>query len=698
MPPKVINTKPAKSKQKPQEEKREESLQAVTLHDPDATGEVHHACRDRVEVVISHTDLQCLLPLANTPIIEYTLEFLANNGVQDVFVYSGNHSDQVERYINTSEWKRSASPFRTLTVIKAAATSIGDCMRDLDRRDLVTGDFLVVSGDVVSNIDLTPALAMHRARREKDRNAIMTMVLREAGAHQNMERKRRRSVFVIDPKAKRCLHYEEIGGKGWGRYLMLDPDFLISHAEIEVRDDLIDPNIDICTPDVLAQWSENFDYQSPRKSFLFGVLKDYELNGKTIHTHIIRDRYAARVKDLKAYDSISKDILGRWTYPLCPDSNLMEGQSYQLKHGRVYREDGVHIDRNTDVKGRTVLGAGTEIGKDSLVINSIVGRNCKLGNNVHISDAYLWDDVVVHDNARIEGPAIVANRVVVGGKTTLSPGALLSFGSRVEGVSGSSGVKDLEDNEGFHSGMLEDNSDASSDASVSLFYRNASESSSQSSISTFASSEGEFEPRETSRRSSFRSDPSDDTAQNKDFQLEATGSILDGLSKGDAPDTIFLELNSYRMSVDASQHDVRHAVVTAFMRHISSLSESVSPREAVKQIFTNYKSLVNRIILDKMATQKADQVDFMMLVQRDLIGRSNGDQLLLFIAKEVSDRDIVEEDGILQWWEDLRSSAGEMGKLRGLTEQFITFLKEAEDDEDEEEEEEDEEDEDSEDD
>lgn len=43
--------------------------------------------------------LQCLLPLANTPLIEYTFEFLANAGVEEVFLYGGAHSDQLEKYI-----------------------------------------------------------------------------------------------------------------------------------------------------------------------------------------------------------------------------------------------------------------------------------------------------------------------------------------------------------------------------------------------------------------------------------------------------------------------------------------------------------------------------------------------------------------------------------------------------------------------
>jgi translation initiation factor eIF-2B subunit epsilon len=52
------------------------------------------------DIRISYSETkQCLLPLANTPLIEYTLEFLANAGVEEVFLYGGAHTDQVEEYI-----------------------------------------------------------------------------------------------------------------------------------------------------------------------------------------------------------------------------------------------------------------------------------------------------------------------------------------------------------------------------------------------------------------------------------------------------------------------------------------------------------------------------------------------------------------------------------------------------------------------
>lgn len=567
-------------------------------------------------------------------------------------------------------------------------------MRDLDNRDLITGDFLLVSGDVVSNMSIGPALAKHRARREKNKDAIMTMILREAGVNHRTKSKGSRPVFVIDPSAERCLYYEEMGSRrGRRRHITLDPELLTSNAEIDVRDDLIDCHIDICTLDVLAQWSDNFDFQSLRKSFLHGVLKDYETYGKTVHTYIVTDQYAARVKSLRAYNAIAKDIMERWAYPICPDSNLVPDQSYHFGKGKVYREDMVLMG-GTSVK-KTVIGSQTSIGEDSVVTGSTIGRRCKIGRNVVIEGAYIWDDVTVGDGSIIR-EAIVANDTMIGSNCTIESEALISFEVNLPDHIGiSMGRKIIGHQENFFdNGMDPEGSDTSSVASSRLIYRHPLASSSASSISTLASSDDNVGlARDTSRRSSFRSDPSDDAAETRDFHVEATASILDGLQKGDPADTIILELNGYRMSTNASQHEVRKAVMAAFTKRVSNLSagdnsSGISAREAVREVFGKYKGLVERTVFDKDADEKVDQVDFLLLLQREVLGRPNGDQLLLFIITELYDSEVIEEDGILQWWDNERSAEGEMGKIRNLTEQFITFLNEAEEDDESEDEEE----------
>jgi translation initiation factor eIF-2B subunit epsilon len=390
------------------------------------------------------------------------LEFLANAGVDEVFVYCGAHADQVEEYISCvstrkprtrvievtdedgisrSRWSLVSSPFSKLEIIRSTGRSMGDAMRDLDRRGMLVGDFIVVYGDVVSNLPLEEALAAHRARRTKDRNAIMTMVLREAGGSHRTKEQGVRPVFVIDPTKDRCLHFEQLRPKtDEGHFVSIEPEVLAENQEIEIRQDLIDCGIDICTPEALSLWSDNFDYEAPRKGYLHGVLKDYELNGKTIHTHIVNDHYAARARNLHAYDAISRDVISRWAYPICPDTNLLRGQTYRMQKGNIYKEAGVVLSRSCVISPNTVVGNRSSIGDRSVLSSSVIGKRCTIGKNVRIEGAYIWDDVHIKDGAVINR-AIIASNAEIGKDCQIQPGALVSYGVVVQDgvtVSGSS--------------------------------------------------------------------------------------------------------------------------------------------------------------------------------------------------------------------------------------------------------------------
>lgn len=561
-------------------------------------------------------------------------------------------------------------------------------------------------------MSIEASLAKHRTRREKDKNAIMTILLREAGIEHHTKSAGRRPVFVLDPSKERCLHYEETNcNTGGGTNIDIDPDLLSSYSELEIREDLIDCYIDICTPDVLSLWSDNFDYQSVRTSFLYGVLKDYELNGKTIHTHIVSDQYAARVKSLRAYDAISKDVIGRWAYPLCPDSNLLEGQSYRYEKGEIYTENGVALGRNCCIQNRSVLGAGTSIGNDSIVSETVLGRQCRIGRNTVLEGAYVWDNAVVGDGSVIRR-AIIGKGAIVGKNCIVEEGALISYDVKLSDNVVIAGTRKLtrtkagrdvspqtelaavgESGEGYDY-VAEDNDSDRSSASASLVYRKPDASLSNLSISTLGSTASGYEATQSiSRKDSFVSETSNEAEPNKDFHMEATANILDSLQKDELPDNIFLELNAFRMTVDVSQHEIRRAVVTAFLKRVANLEASgLGARESVHKVFGKYKAVLDRTIFDKEAQMKPDQIDLLILVQEQLVSHAKGDSLMLFIAKELYDIGVVEKDGILKWWDDKRSKNGELTKVRGLTEKFISYLEEEEDDDDEDDDEEEEDD------
>ena len=664
------------------------------------------------------------------------------NGVEDVIIYTGNHTDQIEDYINrSSRWSPTSksNPFSSVEFIRVSdASSVGDFLRDLDGRGLVSGDFILVHGDCVANIQLDTALAAHKARREANREAIMTVVLRSAGldAHRT-KAKGITPVFAVESNTSRCLHYEEMHPLQGDHYATLDPA-IFEHEAVEIRTDLIDPGIDICTPDVLALWSESFDYELPRKNFLHGVLKDWELNGKYIYTHVVDDGYAARASNLQMYDSITKDVLGRWTFPLVPDSNLVSDHSYVMTKGGVCREKGVVIEADTTIS-KSVFGARATISTGSRISNSVIGRRCFIGKNVTIEDSYVWDDAVVEDcstvtrsvlgesstvgkNCKIGAGSLISNNVTVSDGISLPPSTVLSTlsyerkpvpnDSKTLGPKGKGGIYTYEEDE--------DEVDPADPTQLhkSLIYSVERFNISTSSVSTLSSdveSDSEddepalaADPIERSRLSSFASDDSGSGSAKASFHKEAVNGLLDAL-RGDVDDfdSAKLEFMGLRLSQDASDTSVRRAVASAFVRRAAELLSAdggqhggpLEPARAAERAVASKRGSAK--FLREVGVgggSRAEQVDFVLAVQKALVGHSEVETpragtLLAAMLQHMYNNDVVEEDGILAWWADKRAAEGEsMAAVRARCKVLVDWLQEEDDSSDDDDDDDDDED------
>ncbi|KAK7428728.1 translation initiation factor eIF-2B epsilon subunit, GEF [Neonectria magnoliae] len=694
------------------ESKSEDVLQAVVLAD---------SFQDRYRPFTTEKP-RCLLPLANTPLIEYTLEFLAMNGVNEVYIYCGAHTDQVEDYISRSRWSTASRtcPFSVLQFVRVSdARSVGDVLRDMDKRALVDGDFILVHGDLVSNIILDGALAAHRKRKETSAANIMTMVLRSGGQEEHRTKTNGITpIFVVDTKTQRCLHYDEMSPLNSDRYMSLDPAVVDElSTEFEIRSDLIDAQIDICTPEVLALWSESFDYELPRRNFLHGVLKDWELNGKMIYTEILDEGYAARASNLQMYDAISRDVLSRWTYPFIPECNVVPKQTYQRHINGVVVENGVFHANDAKISN-SIIGRDSAIGSASRVSNSIIGRDCKIGANVILEDCFIWNDATIEDGARISR-SIVADASTIGKNSTIPAGSLISFGVQVsEGTSLSksvviSPVTALGDPVTPDTDLLgattnaapfadpEDEDFDNEDPAVlqkSLIYSLAEFNISSESVSTLSSevSHDDFDAAAMSAdasasiRSRLSSFASDEAGERLSFHNDAVHGLLDALraESGDF-DSAKLEFMGLRLANDASDAMMRRAVATAFARRAAELLTPdhglLEPSKAAEKTLAarGASKFVDEV---GVGGGEPEQVEFIFAMQKALLHAKGSDRigtLLAALLQQLYALDILEEEGILGWWGDERAEDGEgMAALKDKCRPLVEWLENAEEEDD----------------
>ncbi|KAF9453228.1 nucleotide-diphospho-sugar transferase [Macrolepiota fuliginosa MF-IS2] len=665
---------------------------------------------------------RCLLPICNAPLLDWTLESLALAGVQEVFVICRSHADQVKEAIKESKWSKPGSGMKIVPIMTSKETySPGDAMRDIYTRGLVTSDFVLVMGDLVSNVRIDEVVRLHKERRKSNKDAIMTIVVKESGAEHRTRARGESSIFVLDSETSECLHYEPVTGFPSTKVAKLPREILAEHPEVEIRNDLIDCSIDICSVEVPSLFQDNFDYLDIRRDFVHGVLTS-DLLMKSIHLYVVQEGYAARVQDTRSYESISKDILSRWTFPLVPDDNHPGGHNYEhLRGNRYIAKDGsVVLARTCKIGSNTLIGPSTQVSENVQVISSVIGQNCRIGAGSIIDNSYIFDNTVIGPNCKIQrsiigsscmikentlvqNGSLIGDGVILGPDVALSPFERLSVKRSIfahtpvtedsdeedsdleaveenqEQIRGNFNLgkdsnalvwprgppdeeEDIEDVENYNNQRFMRLGDDASD----IF---SSDAGSETSEEEETSSDDETDSQYDGRSLSVLSDASapsdipsfpDDTE--KEFQAEVRQSLERAFAEGHSVDNAAVELKTLRMASNVSLTRVRQAVIAAIVEQIPLVdSGAVQQREKIASVVGRWGALIDKI-------GGVDAVETVGLLQAHCATSSRMPLFGQILAALYQD-DIVDEDDI-RTWHGLPASKGEDRKPGPETESF----------------------------
>lgn len=195
---------------------------------------------------------------------------------------------------------------------------------------------------------------------------------------------------------------------------------------MEVRYDLLDCHISICSPQVAQLFTDNFDYQT-RDDFVRGLLVNEEILGNQIHMHVTAKEYGARVSNLHMYSAICADVIRRWVYPLTPEANFTDSTTQSCTHSRhnIYRGPEVSLGHGSILEENVLLGSGTVIGSNCFITNSVIGPGCHIGDNVVLDQTYLWQGVRVAAGAQIH-QSLLCDNAEVKERVTLKPRCVLT--------------------------------------------------------------------------------------------------------------------------------------------------------------------------------------------------------------------------------------------------------------------------------
>lgn len=518
------------------------------------------------------------------------------------------------------------------------------------------------------------------------------------------------SVFVLDPNTHQCVYYESVVSLPRKHRMEISPEIFENRPQIEFRNDLVDPYLDICSVEVPALFTENFDWQRLRSDFVHGILTS-DILGKTIYTNLVFEPYVARVQNEQLYSTTSNHILNRWAFPVVPETNLRAGDDYEFARGNIYKSMNVVLSRSCIIDENVQIGSGTRIGENTRIGNSIIGKNCTIGDNVVLEGAFLWDNVIIGDNCTVE-KSIIANNANILENTTIAQGCLVSLGvtlgpeakipkySRLSllpqpknSMFDESSDEDDEEEErqqvitGDHPTVYfwtlqsdDDDVDIRNVKLGSLAYDMADLVLKDGDITDSASEVGESDDDDSDIGSLNGSWALENSMARKteEFKKEIAQTIERSLDENHTVYTAALEVTGLRMSSNGSYTDIREVMIPIVMDHIDR-NNSV---QSLKTVLTKWAPLIG-----KMTHLPEDQLHVLQVLQKHCASQDYLSKVFLGALQLFYNADIVEEEAIRRWYNtDLSKANPAESKLREKATKFIEWLDEAEEESEEEEE------------
>ncbi|MFD1930240.1 MULTISPECIES: sugar phosphate nucleotidyltransferase [Nonomuraea] len=331
-----------------------------------------------------------LLPVVNRPIMEHVLRLLRKHGLTETVVTVQFLAALVRSYFGDGDelgmrlhYATEDLPLGTAGSVKNAA----DKLRD-DR-------FLVISGDALTDIDLSDMIRFHR-----ENSALVTIGLTRVPNPLEF------GIIIVDDQGRVQRFLEK---PTWGQVFSDTVNTGIYVMEPEVLDDV--------PAGEAVDWSSDvFPRLLERGAPIYGYVSDCYWEDVGTHESYLKaqaDALSGRVK---------LDVGG---FEMSPGVWVGEGAEVDpeaVLKGPLLIGDYVKIEAGAELREYTVLGSNAVVREGAFLHRAVVHDNVYIGPGAHLRGCVIGKNTDLMTGARIEENAVVGDECVIEAEAYVSSG------------------------------------------------------------------------------------------------------------------------------------------------------------------------------------------------------------------------------------------------------------------------------------
>lgn len=330
-----------------------------------------------------------MVPVMNQPVMTYSIALLKKHGIEEIGATLQYLPEAIRSYFSDGgEWGVNLHYFVEESPLGTAG-SVKNAGEFLDET------FVVISGDALTDIDLTRAAAFHRTRGAK-----ATLVLKRVAVPLEY------GVVVTggDGAIERFLEKP-----GWG----------------EVFSDTVNTGIYILEPEVLDYFEagRKFDFSQD----LFPLL----MKDKQPLYGYITEEYWCDIGNSDTYLTAHYDMLGGQVRFPMPGRYASEGiwvgahtiiEPGAVLEGPCFIGEYARIQKGAYVGPESVIGDHCTIAAGASMKRSVLWDHCSLGKDSSLRGAALCAQVTLMDQAVVYEGAVIGDRCRIGAGAVIKPG------------------------------------------------------------------------------------------------------------------------------------------------------------------------------------------------------------------------------------------------------------------------------------
>ena len=328
-----------------------------------------------------------MLPIANRPMLEHVISLLKRHGFDEIVVTVAFLASNIKTYFGDGREFGVSITYSDEPIPLGTAGSVGNARSHLRER------FLVISGDVITDIDLGLIWAFH-----EEHAALATIGLTP------VENPLEFGIVITRPDGSVERFLEK---PTWG----------------QVFSDTINTGIYVLEPEI-------FEFIPEGRSIDFSsdVFPKLLANAKPIYG-AVAEGYWEDVGTLDAYLRAHKDVLDERVKLDIPGFRM--GDAVWLGEGAEVSPEaevvgpavigpGCKVEAGCLVGQYTVLGSNVRMLTEAQIERSVVHDNVYIGNSARVRGAVIGRSSSIRANARVEEGAVLGDEVFVGADAVLS--------------------------------------------------------------------------------------------------------------------------------------------------------------------------------------------------------------------------------------------------------------------------------------